>query len=184
MSKDFFSLKAEAKPFLISSRGSTARSKRLEVFFREQENKPSIFHRALTFGDRSLRKVYIASVGPGLLEERMRVGRLLWSNDISAEYSTADNPKLNKQMNEVSFTRSCQSCTRCPLFGCNVAQFFLSVRAESMTRRAGVAMSHSTAQRTAKIIGDITFPRLQWRVTGAHVETDHRTKFLLPHKTR
>lgn len=31
----------------------------------------------------------------------MRVGRLLWSNDISAEYSTADNPKLNKQMNEV-----------------------------------------------------------------------------------
>ncbi|CAM9169830.1 unnamed protein product [Laminaria digitata] len=46
-------------------------------------------------------QVYIASVGPGLLEERMRVGRLLWSNDISAEYSTADNPKLNKQMNEV-----------------------------------------------------------------------------------
>ena len=45
----------------------------------------------------------MASVGPGLLEERMRVGRLLWSNDISAEYSTADNPKLNKQMNEVSF---------------------------------------------------------------------------------
>lgn len=32
----------------------------------------------------------------------MRVGRLLWSNDISAEYSTADNPKLQKQMNEVS----------------------------------------------------------------------------------
>lgn len=44
----------------------------------------------------------MASVGPNLLEERMRVGRLLWSNDISAEYSTADNPKLNKQMNEVS----------------------------------------------------------------------------------
>lgn len=33
----------------------------------------------------------------------MRVGRLLWSNDISAEYSTADNPKLNKQMNEVLY---------------------------------------------------------------------------------
>lgn len=31
----------------------------------------------------------------------MRVGRLLWSNDISAEYSTADNPKFPKQMNEV-----------------------------------------------------------------------------------
>lgn len=46
--------------------------------------------------------MYIASVGPDLLEERMRVGRLLWSNDISAEYSTADNPKLNKQMNEVT----------------------------------------------------------------------------------
>lgn len=46
--------------------------------------------------------MYVASVGPDLLEERMRVGRLLWSNDISAEYSTADNPKLNKQMNEVS----------------------------------------------------------------------------------
>ena len=40
-------------------------------------------------------------MGPGLLEERMRVGRLLWSNDISAEYSTADNPKFPKQMNEV-----------------------------------------------------------------------------------
>lgn len=47
-------------------------------------------------------QVYVASVGPGLLEERMRVGRLLWSNDISAEYSTADNPKFPKQMNEVS----------------------------------------------------------------------------------
>eukprot|EP00903_Cladosiphon_okamuranus_P009772 g9291.t1 len=46
-------------------------------------------------------QVYVASVGPGLLEERMRVGRLLWSNDISAEYSTADNPKFPKQMNEV-----------------------------------------------------------------------------------
>lgn len=45
--------------------------------------------------------MYVASVGPGLLEERMRVGRLLWSNDISAEYSTADNPKFPKQMNEV-----------------------------------------------------------------------------------
>lgn len=32
----------------------------------------------------------------------MRVGRLLWSNDISAEYSTLDNPKFPKQMNEVS----------------------------------------------------------------------------------
>ncbi|CAN0417423.1 unnamed protein product, partial [Ectocarpus sp. 12 AP-2014] len=42
--------------------------------------------------------VYVASVGPGLLEERMRVGRLLWSNDISAEYSTLDNPKFPKQM--------------------------------------------------------------------------------------
>lgn len=41
-------------------------------------------------------------MGPGLLEERMRVGRLLWSKDISAEYSTADNPKFPKQMNEVS----------------------------------------------------------------------------------
>ncbi|CAM9460398.1 unnamed protein product, partial [Ectocarpus fasciculatus] len=46
-------------------------------------------------------QVYVASVGPGLLEERMRVGRLLWSNDISAEYSTLDNPKFPKQMNEV-----------------------------------------------------------------------------------
>lgn len=31
----------------------------------------------------------------------MRLGRLLWSNDISAEYSTADDPKLKRQMNEV-----------------------------------------------------------------------------------
>lgn len=46
--------------------------------------------------------MYVASVGPGLLEERMRVGRLLWSNDISAEYSTADNPSLKKQITEVS----------------------------------------------------------------------------------
>lgn len=45
--------------------------------------------------------MYVASVGPDLLEERMRVGRLLWSKDISAEYSTADNPKFPKQMNEV-----------------------------------------------------------------------------------
>lgn len=45
--------------------------------------------------------MYVASVGPNLLEERMRVGRLLWSKDISAEYSTVDNPKLKKQMDEV-----------------------------------------------------------------------------------
>lgn len=49
-------------------------------------------------------KVFVATVGAGLLEERMRLGRLLWDNDISAEYSTTDNPKLKKQMDEVRVT--------------------------------------------------------------------------------
>ncbi|CAM9538872.1 unnamed protein product, partial [Discosporangium mesarthrocarpum] len=46
-------------------------------------------------------QVYVASVGACLLEERMKVGRTLWSNNISAEYSSADNPKLKKQLDEV-----------------------------------------------------------------------------------
>lgn len=57
-------------------------------------------------GARPWLQVYVASVGPGLLEERMRLGRMLWSSDISAEYSTADNPKLKKQLDEVSCDQS------------------------------------------------------------------------------
>lgn len=35
-----------------------------------------------------------------MLKERMKLARILWSADISAEYSHQDNPKLKKQMDD------------------------------------------------------------------------------------
>jgi histidyl-tRNA synthetase len=45
-------------------------------------------------------QVYIASVGAGYLVERMKVARLLWQNNIPAEYSHLQNPKMVKQLDE------------------------------------------------------------------------------------
>lgn len=43
-------------------------------------------------------EVYIASIGSGLLVERMKLAKLLWSNNISAEYSHLENPKFKRQL--------------------------------------------------------------------------------------
>ncbi len=42
--------------------------------------------------------MYVASIGAGLLPERMRLAQALWRANISAEYSHLDNPLLKKQM--------------------------------------------------------------------------------------
>lgn len=47
-----------------------------------------------------LLQVYVASIGAGLLPERMRVAKLLWEANFSAEYSHQDNPKFKKQLDE------------------------------------------------------------------------------------
>lgn len=44
--------------------------------------------------------MFIASIGPALVPERMRVAQLLWQANISAEYSHQDNPKFKKQLDE------------------------------------------------------------------------------------
>eukprot|EP01035_Chromulina_nebulosa_P018099 gene18099-23750_t len=49
----------------------------------------------------SVIQVYIASIGPGLIAQRMRLANLLWKSNISAEYSHLENPKLVKQLDEV-----------------------------------------------------------------------------------
>lgn len=46
-------------------------------------------------------QVYVASIGAGYVAERMKVARLLWKNNIPAEYSHLHNPKLVKQLDEV-----------------------------------------------------------------------------------
>ena len=43
----------------------------------------------------------MASIGSGLVSERMRVAQVLWRANISAEYSHLDNPKFKKQLDEV-----------------------------------------------------------------------------------
>ena len=49
----------------------------------------------------SIITAYVASIGAGLIDKRMRIAKLLWSANISAEYSHLDNPKLKKQLDEV-----------------------------------------------------------------------------------
>ena len=45
-------------------------------------------------------QVFVASIGPNLVEHRMKVARILWDADIPCEYSTAENPKFKKQLDE------------------------------------------------------------------------------------
>lgn len=42
--------------------------------------------------------VYIASIGSGLLVERMKLAQVLWANNLSAEYSHLENPKFKRQL--------------------------------------------------------------------------------------
>ena len=44
--------------------------------------------------------MFIASIGSNLISERMKVAKLLWNANISAEYSHQDNPKFKKQLDE------------------------------------------------------------------------------------
>lgn len=48
----------------------------------------------------STTQVFIASIGAGFTAERMKVARLLWSANMSAEYSHLENPKFKKQLDE------------------------------------------------------------------------------------
>ncbi len=45
-------------------------------------------------------QVYIASIGGSSLAYRMRIAQSLWEINISAEYSSKENPKLKSQMDE------------------------------------------------------------------------------------
>jgi histidyl-tRNA synthetase len=42
--------------------------------------------------------VFVASIGAGLVPERMKVSKMLWDANFSAEYSHQDNPKFKKQL--------------------------------------------------------------------------------------
>jgi histidyl-tRNA synthetase len=42
--------------------------------------------------------VYIASIGSGLLVERMKLAKVFWGENISAEYSHLENPKFKRQL--------------------------------------------------------------------------------------
>jgi histidyl-tRNA synthetase len=42
--------------------------------------------------------VLIASVGEGMMKHRMKVARMLWDANISAEFSQQDNPKLKYEL--------------------------------------------------------------------------------------
>lgn len=42
--------------------------------------------------------VYIASIGSGLLVERMKLAKVFWNQNISAEYSHLENPKFKRQL--------------------------------------------------------------------------------------
>jgi histidyl-tRNA synthetase len=46
-------------------------------------------------------QVYVASIGPDLLKERMKIARLLWNANIATEYSHSENPKLKRQLDDV-----------------------------------------------------------------------------------
>ena len=45
-------------------------------------------------------QVYIASIGPDLICERMRIAQRLWGENISSEFSHLDNPKFKKQLDD------------------------------------------------------------------------------------
>jgi len=45
-------------------------------------------------------KVLVASVGDGMMKERMKVTRILWDAKISAEFSQQDNPKLKYELTD------------------------------------------------------------------------------------
>jgi histidyl-tRNA synthetase len=44
--------------------------------------------------------VLVASVGDGMMKERMKVSRLLWDANISAEFSQQENPKLKYELQD------------------------------------------------------------------------------------
>lgn len=48
----------------------------------------------------SITQVYIASIGPNFIPIRMKIAKLLWQANISAEYSHQENPKFKKQLDE------------------------------------------------------------------------------------
>ncbi len=45
-------------------------------------------------------QVYVASIGSNMMKSRMKVAKLLWTANISAEYSHLDSPKFKKQLDE------------------------------------------------------------------------------------
>lgn len=45
-------------------------------------------------------QVFIASIGPNLMTERMKIAQKLWKSNISSEYSHLDNPKFKKQLDD------------------------------------------------------------------------------------
>lgn len=45
-------------------------------------------------------QVFIASIGADMMKSRMRVAKMLWSANISSEYSHHENPKFKKQLDE------------------------------------------------------------------------------------
>lgn len=45
-------------------------------------------------------QVYIASIGKGLIPQRMRFAQMLWRANISAEFPHQDNPAFKKQLEE------------------------------------------------------------------------------------
>ena len=46
-------------------------------------------------------EVYIASIGDKLTVDKMKLAKLLWSNQISAEFSHQENPKFKRQLDDV-----------------------------------------------------------------------------------
>lgn len=42
----------------------------------------------------------MASIGSGLMTKRMNIAKLLWNQNIPTEYSSLDNPKFKKQLDE------------------------------------------------------------------------------------
>lgn len=67
----------------------------IERVFRIMEEKALATPAAL---EQSTIDVYIASIGSGLLVERMKLARLFWTHNLSAEYSHLENPKFKRQL--------------------------------------------------------------------------------------
>jgi histidyl-tRNA synthetase len=42
--------------------------------------------------------VVVASIGDGMMKERMKIAKILWDSNISGEYSQQESPKLNAQL--------------------------------------------------------------------------------------